>query len=279
MIPLRKLLLVTDLGPDSVPALSHARLLAQRFGASLLLYHAVPVPDHRYAHWAFAHGHEVWLAAERHSRSELERQAQTIPGEHELFVERRSSPLEGILDVLGARKPDLAIMGTHGRRGFAHLFEGSVAEEVLERHPCPVLCLPPRAPAEAEPYRRILAPTDMSAASRSSWPHAAFFARSFEAEVTLLHVTGARTPVLPPRGQEALADDLRGQAEEELAGLRLTARVLGGRAYERILETARAESSHLIVMSTRGHDSLSDRILGSTTERVLRLAPCPVLVA
>jgi nucleotide-binding universal stress UspA family protein len=34
-----------------------------------------------------------------------------------------------------------------------------------------------------------------------------------------------------------------------------------------------------VVMSTRGHDSFSDHILGSNTERVVRHAPCPVLVA
>jgi nucleotide-binding universal stress UspA family protein len=35
----------------------------------------------------------------------------------------------------------------------------------------------------------------------------------------------------------------------------------------------------LIVMATRGHDSLGDHILGSNTERVVRHAPCPVMVA
>jgi len=42
---------------------------------------------------------------------------------------------------------------------------------------------------------------------------------------------------------------------------------------------ARVEKADLIVMSTRGHDSFADRILGSNTERVVRHAPCPVLVA
>ena len=45
------------------------------------------------------------------------------------------------------------------------------------------------------------------------------------------------------------------------------------------METARLEKADLIVMSTRGHDSLSDRVMGSNTERVVRHAPCPVLVA
>ena len=45
------------------------------------------------------------------------------------------------------------------------------------------------------------------------------------------------------------------------------------------MEAARAEQADLIVMSTRGYDSLADRVLGSNTERVVRRAPCPTLVA
>lgn len=281
MVSLRRLLLITDLGPESGAALAHARFLAEHFGATLVLYHAVPVPDHRYPHWAFAHGHEVWLAAERHARAEAERLAGTLECAHELILERRSSPLEGILDVLRSQNPDLAIMGTHGRRGLAYLFEGSVAEEVLERHACPVLCLPPGTLTQAGPYRRILVPTDLSAASRGAWPWAALLARAFEAEVTLLHVVPGARPSTPagPSPDAAGEDALRRFAEGDFAGLRLRTKVDAGRVFQRIVETARAESSGLVVMSTRGHDSLSDRILGSTTERMLRHAHCPVLVA
>jgi nucleotide-binding universal stress UspA family protein len=51
-----------------------------------------------------------------------------------------------------------------------------------------------------------------------------------------------------------------------------------GSAWDRIVETARSERADLIVMSTHGHDSLADRLLGSHTERVVGHAPCPVLV-
>jgi nucleotide-binding universal stress UspA family protein len=67
--------------------------------------------------------------------------------------------------------------------------------------------------------------------------------------------------------------------EPDFTGLRVLPRVLIGAAWEGIIETARAERADVIVMSTHGHDSLSDRVLGSHAERVVRSAPCPVIVA
>jgi len=65
----------------------------------------------------------------------------------------------------------------------------------------------------------------------------------------------------------------------DFAGLPVTAHVYTDVAWDCIVRTAKVEGADLIVMATRGHDSVSDRILGSTTERTLRHAPCPVLVA
>ena len=48
-------------------------------------------------------------------------------------------PAKTILRTDQDPQHDLIIMGTHGRRGFAHLISGSVAEAVLRRSPCPVL--------------------------------------------------------------------------------------------------------------------------------------------
>jgi nucleotide-binding universal stress UspA family protein len=261
MIELRTLLVATDLGPDSVPAFGHARFLAEQFGARLILYHGVSVPEHRYPHWAFAHGHEVWISAERHARAELERQAQVLSFPHELVVERRSSPLEGL----------------------AHLMLGSVAEEVMQRSFCPILCVPPSAIEAPAPYRRLLVPTDFSEVSRAAFPMAAFLARRFEADVVALHVVhAARSGTLEPLPANLGAgteETLREFFRAHFQGLNVVPSVRRGHVWQRIAHAAESLRNGLVVMSTRGHDSFSDRILGSNTERVLRHAPCPVLVA
>jgi nucleotide-binding universal stress UspA family protein len=279
---LRTLLLATDLGPDSAPAFAHARMLAGHFDARLVVYHAVPVPEHRFAHWAFAHGHEVWLSAERHARAELERQAEALTCEHELVVERRSSPQDGILDAIRLRRPDLAVLGTHGREGLGHLFLGSIAEAVMqEAHRVPLLCVSASAASPTGPYRRVLVPTDFSIVSRRAFPVAASMARAFDAEVVALHVVSASRSVLgalPPDLGRSAEESLREFVQEDLGGLRLSVAVRTGRVWERIAHAAETLKDGLVVMSTSGHDSFSDKILGSNTERVVRHSPCPVLV-
>jgi nucleotide-binding universal stress UspA family protein len=61
--------------------------------------------------------------------------------------------------------------------------------------------------------------------------------------------------------------------------VRVRPQVLFGNPGEKIVETARNERADLIVITTHGHDSLSDRITGSHADHIIRQAPCPVLVA
>jgi universal stress protein A len=62
------------------------------------------------------------------------------------------------------------------------------------------------------------------------------------------------------------------------AGLDSTVLVESGTPFQRIVDTARDQKVDLIVMGTHGHTGLAHLFLGSVTEKVVRLAPCPVLV-
>jgi nucleotide-binding universal stress UspA family protein len=137
------------------------------------------------------------------------------------------------------------------------------------------------------PYRRILVPTDMSMASGRTFPIASQLARAFGAEVIALHVAA---PLLgdPAFGTSGVTYEVEARVPSEaalsqfvgsdFAGVKVLPRVLIGSAWDRIIETAALEHADLIVMSTHGHDSLADRVIGSHTERVIRHAACPVLV-
>jgi nucleotide-binding universal stress UspA family protein len=275
MLAIREILFPTDLTPESDRAFDHARFLAESFEASLVLYHAVCVPDHRQAHWAFAHEHEVWTTAERHARECLGRRAETLRVSHREIVERRVSVRGALVDTIRATRPDLTVLSTHGREGLAHLLVGSLAEKVVEQSSHPVLCVREPDHGLALPYRRLLVPTDFSAASRLAFPMAALLARRFSAEVVAFHVASAGTP-----GGSAVSEEtLRKYFLADFGGLDVTPRVARGSVWDGILVAARQARADLVVMATRGHDSLADRVLGSNTERVVRHAPCPVLVA
>lgn len=277
LVRIRDVVFPSDLSPEGDRAFEHARLLAERFAAQLTLYHAVEVPDPSYAHWAFNRGREIWCHVEAAARDLLERKAETLHVSHRVFVERASSARHALLGFLKEAQPDLTVMATHGRAGLRHLLLGSVTESVFRHSFRPVLCVREPEHGGALPYRRILVPTDLSLASRLAFPMAALFARQFGAEVVAMHVL----PSAPAAAPAELPDEawLWRFIERDFAGASVTAQIHSGPVWQRIVDTARAEKADLVVMSTRGHDSLADRVMGSNTERVVRHAPCPVLVA
>ncbi len=285
MVSIREVLFSTDLSPESDRAFDHARFLAQRFLASLTLYHAVQIPDHRFAHWAFAHDHEIWARAEKHARECMERRAETLSVSHRVIVERKVSVAGALLDLIRSLQPDLTVLATHGREGLSHLLLGSVTEKVVQHAFRPVLCVREPDHGFALPYRRIVVPTDLSLASRLAFPMAALFARTFEAEIIAVHVVASPTLAtlsgVPPVDTAAMPTESSVWSffQPDFPGLPVTAQVHTGSVWDRIVQVAKVEKADLVVMSTRGHDSLADRILGSNTERVVRHAPCPVIVA
>ncbi len=280
---LREVLFPSDLSPASERAFEHARFLAERFEATLTLYHAVEIPDPSYAHWAFAHGHEIWCRAEEAAREALARRAENLGVSHTVMVERHASAPVALLDFIRRTQPDLVVMATHGREGLLHLVLGSVTERIVRHAFRPVLCVRPPACGEALAYRRVLVPTDLSLASRLAFPMAALFARTFGAQALALHVAPPATAVTLSGVPQVLAPPDPAIIEEfcrdDFSGVPLSAQVRCGPVWETICRVAREECADLVVMATRGHDSLADRIIGSNTERVVRHAPCPVLVA
>lgn len=285
---IRSILFPTDLSRESDGAFEHVRLLAVRFDAHVTVYHALERPARA---WARAAGHEEALrrrlAAE--ARIELERQVRGVAGPRDVIVEPDVSAPALLVDLallrlIEATRPDLVVMATHSRGSLAPYFLGSVTEQVLRHADRPVLAVGAGAGAPVRGYRRILLPTDLSEASRAAFPLAALFARAFESEVIALHAVPR--PLLAALAENpyalAAAVPSTGRLREfvgDVAGRPVTLRVEQGTAWDRIVAVAREEKADLIVMATRGADSLGDRILGSQTERVIRHAGCPVLAA
>jgi len=145
--------------------------------------------------------------------------------------------------------------------------------------------------------RKILAPVDFGACSAASLAQALVIARTQpEAVLRVLHVyeppyyAPEALVILPGAPPLPMADYIRQEAERQLEsfisarrdvadlGDRLDARIRAGLAFEEIPQDARAFGADLIVMGTHGRRGLSHLLLGSVAERVIRNAPCPVLV-
>jgi nucleotide-binding universal stress UspA family protein len=136
---------------------------------------------------------------------------------------------------------------------------------------------------------RILCPVDFSDFSRNALDHAVAIARWYEADVTALHVLPSMTAFMPPTGEGLYPplvfteQDLR-QFRDELTAFaresgdaRLTATVVQGSPVIEIVRCAEQLPADLLVVGTHGRSGLDRLMLGSTTEKLLRRAPCPVL--
>jgi nucleotide-binding universal stress UspA family protein len=279
-LAIQTILCPTDLSPTSDRATEHAGALAARLGATLTLYHAVEEVERAYARWGLGGTEEAWERTVAACRATLAERAAALAVPHEVVVDRTDSPPRAILQQITARRPDLTVMATHGRQALSHLLVGSVTERVVRGAFRPVLCLRPPEHGTRFPYRRILVPSDLSPASRLAFPLAALLAREFAAAVLAVYVQTSRAPAQDTGGPRVPTEAwLWRFFQPDFTGLDLTAQVVTGAVWDRIVHVARVERADVVVMSTRGHDSLGDRILGSNTERVVRHSPCPVLVA
>jgi nucleotide-binding universal stress UspA family protein len=138
-------------------------------------------------------------------------------------------------------------------------------------------------------FRRILAATDFAESAERALACAIDLGRLHGAELLLLHVY-MDPPAYPEvaAGQvQAIYDEQRRWVDETLErrarsarakGLLARALVRTGPPASAIADTARDERADLIVVGTHGRSGLDRLIVGSVAERVVRLAPCPVLV-
>jgi universal stress protein A len=141
-------------------------------------------------------------------------------------------------------------------------------------------------------FERILVAVDFSEESRSALACAAEMASKFDASLTLVHVVephfGPPEADLPPLAGEASDAEEFAEAKLELNALGeqmlgpcrvVETTVRAGLAFFEITEAAKALGADLIVVGTHGYTGLKRALLGSTAEKVVRHAPCPVLVA
>jgi nucleotide-binding universal stress UspA family protein len=138
--------------------------------------------------------------------------------------------------------------------------------------------------------KKILIPTDFSETSKKAVQYALRFAEQFDCEIAFLYVVEPATPMIgAPMAAEPFTDkDEFSMAEKDLAVLAAEAHTNGarsvssfvriGHAPNEITSAARDLDVDLIIIATHGYTSWRHLCIGSTTERVVRTAPCPVLV-
>lgn len=139
-------------------------------------------------------------------------------------------------------------------------------------------------------FKSIVATTDLSPESLSTVRFAVHLATAQHAALTIVHVPESPAALAPefkmPQQLEQLSEEMNRAARKKLEDwskpfsktLAIDVVVERGRTSETICGIAARRDADLIVMSTHGRKGLGKLMLGSVTNRVLRDAPCPVLV-
>ena len=291
---IKKILVPVDFSEYAESALKYALFWAEAFSAELTLLHVNTLFHEHF-------DYDMLIERYREEIDQQERYIRKWMREQDLHVARSKVKLDfevlrsrsaagSILDFIPEGGYDLVVMGTHGRTGARHLFLGSVAEKVARLSPVPVFTT--HKEIEVHGIRRILVPVDFSNFSKTLVASALEIGQAFDARVHLLHVL-ERLTVTSFRWMSENAwpyfkmdEDLRSRVTGMLRELpenpddsRLVYEVVKApHAYEAVVDYAGTQEVDLIIMGTRGFSKFDYFWLwGSTAERVLRLATCPVL--
>jgi nucleotide-binding universal stress UspA family protein len=206
--------------------------------------------------------------------------------EIESFVSEGEPP-EVISRTAEEKNADLIAMGTHGRRGIKRFIMGSVTSGVIVHAPCDVLVVKKPCTLCTGEFTSILLPFDGSEFSKKALSHAYALAKDEGSEITALYVIPRYEEMIGFMKTDSIKKSLYREAERiiELAkqsiscnGVTLATAIEEGHAADKIVETANRMKNDLIVMGSYGWRGVNKAILGSTTERVIMNASCPILV-
>lgn len=147
MVSFQKLLVPTDFSECSRRAIAVAIDLAKQYRSSLVLLHTWEVPVYGYGGMELA-ALDMLTPFERAARQELDVLLAEVKAQvpQTTAILTRGLAWREILDAIETTKPDLVVLGTHGRHGLGRALLGSVAEKVVRSSMSPVLTV--RAPAE-----------------------------------------------------------------------------------------------------------------------------------
>lgn len=289
--PVKTVLVVTDFSDCSDDAIAWARHLAGQHGARLVVHHAlappqgapafpelVPYPPELHEQYRKAAEERLDQAAEAARRDGLD-----------ATVDLQVGPAVSTI-MMAAKKheADVIVTGTRGLSGLRHVLLGSTAERLVQHSKVPVLAVHPdmRPP---ERIARILVPTDFSDDDQEPLEAATRLLGDEDSEIVLFHAFHVPVEythlaggfVMPDLARSALGEarDALERIAEPLrsTGRRVSVATQEGYAAQAIEIEAREREVDLIAMGTHGRSFLPHVVLGSTAERVVQHAPCPVL--
>jgi nucleotide-binding universal stress UspA family protein len=283
MPSLSRILLPIDFSERSIGAAQYAKTLAGRFGSQVTLLHVLLATPYG-AGFEVAGGAVIadWIR----NRTELATKdlAGFLPGEWQgLDVSRvllEGDPAGRIVEFARDQHLDLIIMPTHGYGPFRRFILGSNTAKVLHDADCPVwtgvhMQESPAAPVPS--FRRILCAVDLGPQSERTLAWAAWLAREFQAQLTLMHAMACTSDT-----EGSWRAQVRETVEDEFArlqtelGLQADVLIDAGEP-SRVICTAAARLHADVLVIGRGSAAGVFGRLRTNAYAIIRESPCPVV--
>ena len=294
-VQFKKILCATDFSDFSNHTINYGVALAKEFGSRLIICHVIDLSS------VAIYGEFQLDPIGQQNRiiEDAQDQLEALTGDQPLDWEPMitvGKPADEILRAVEEKNIDLVISATRGRTGLKRLILGSVTERMMLTLPCPLLVL--RSPEhefvsaadQAIKLKKILVGCDFSPDSGQAINHGLSLAQEFEAELDLANVieASAQPNLLKSESSaaEEIQEDYRNLVSQKLKELvpeearnwcTPQTSILEGQPYEELTKYAESNDIDMMVMGIRGHSLVKTLFLGSTTDRVVRRAPCPVL--
>ena len=180
--------------------------------------------------------------------------------------------MPAMLEYFEREECDLIVLSTEGRSGLPRWLNPSISESLARSAGVPTLFVPENARGFVlretgdVDLERVLIPVDHKANPQGAIESAGGCLRSLGVKVPRLDVFHV--------GDTSTMPEVEPPSDVETTFERIARR---GNPVDEIVKMAKEQSADLIVMATEGHNGFLDALRGSTTEQVLRQAPCPVL--
>jgi nucleotide-binding universal stress UspA family protein len=294
MITLKKILCPIDLSESSAEALRYAVALAHAYDARLYLCYSAegsPAQDEPMSAATLDNMRGIFthLIIKHLGQADFA----TLNWEG-LLIEGSDDPAEAIARSAAEQGIDLIVMRSRRRPHRAALL-GSTAESVSRIAPCPVLVTHSQEREWVDltsgevSLRRVLVAYDFSDDAERALSFALSLTQEYQAELHLLHVLPKPTQDGPeiawgPASIEGAYHQAARRLQKAVSGeaylwCKVKHAVRWGRPYQEILSYAKEERIDLVCMGANGKNFSMEGLFGSNVDRVLRQAPCPVLVA
>jgi len=285
MNKIKKILCPVDFFPASIRAVNYAARLAASYEAAVYLLHVVaPVIDDPYSYSSYMP--QLVKQVRQRSAHQMEKIEQSI--RKSAIIASSRLRLGNVYDEIEREirrvRPDLVVMGTHGRRGVKRLFLGSITEKLSRHCAVPLLVVSEAQKKPVAPrFRRILVTTDLTEGTTDALACALTLAEKYKSQITLLHVvhdiaadvSGDYRDALLSGVQQYLDDLVLAQTRKRYDVL---TRVDVGRANRIIPRRVISNKVDVLIMSIQEKGILERALYGSTAEQVLRAGGCPVLL-